>query len=125
MLLQPDQSCVVLLMPTLNKSVWVLSYFWQTVAEQVQEGQEHSKAAAANHDLVLQQLSAEHAHTTELDSQIETQHKVCLCVSYSAHLECCLLLVCATVSGIVTSAGCCLYVPLSQASLLLQATIGY
>ena len=43
---------------------------------QVQEEQERSKAAAAKHDSVLQQLSAEHAHTLELDSQIESQHKV-------------------------------------------------
>ena len=43
---------------------------------QVQEGQERSKAAAAKHDSVMQQLSAEHAHTLELDSQIEGQHKV-------------------------------------------------
>ena len=44
---------------------------------QVQEEQERSKAAAAKHDSVMQQLSAEHAHTLELESQIESQNKVC------------------------------------------------
>ena len=46
----------------------------------MQEEQERSKATAAKHDSVLQQLSDEHAHTLELDSQIDSQHKVgCLC----------------------------------------------
>lgn len=69
----------------LYNRVWVLSYFWQTLIEQVQQEQERSKAAAAKHDSVLQQLSTEHAHTAELDSQIESQHKVCLCMYCSAH----------------------------------------
>ncbi|DBB03075.1 TPA: hypothetical protein ACH3X1_013390 [Trebouxia sp. C0004] len=44
--------------------------------QQVQEAEERSKAAAAKHESCLQQLSAEHAHTLELDSQIEDQYKM-------------------------------------------------
>ena len=56
------------------------------MAGQVQEEQEHGKAVAAKHDSVLQQLSAEQAHTLELDSQIESQHKVCFCTTW-LHVE--------------------------------------
>lgn len=66
-----------------NVSVLAVSVFVQIVAEQVQEEQERSRAHAAKHDSVLQQLSAEQAHTAELDAQIESQHKVCLCNTYS------------------------------------------
>lgn len=45
---------------------------------QIQEEQERSRAAAAKHDSVLEQLGAERTHILELDSQIESQHKVCL-----------------------------------------------
>lgn len=48
----------------------------------MQEAEERSKAAAAKHESCLQQLSAEHAHTVELDSQIEDQHKVSCVATY-------------------------------------------
>lgn len=83
-------------------AVLVAFHFWQLVAEQVQEEQEHSRALAAKHDSVLQQLSTENAHTAELDAQIESQHKVCLCTTCS-----------------------CLYVQLSQASIFLQSAPNY
>jgi len=48
----------------------------------VQEAEDRSKAAAAKHESCLQQLGAEHAHTLELDSQIEDQHKVSCVAAY-------------------------------------------
>ena len=48
----------------------------------MQEAEERSKAAAVKHESCLQQLSAEHAHTLELDSQIEDQHKVSCAATY-------------------------------------------
>ena len=88
----------------LYSCVWVLSNFWQILPEQVQEEQERSKAAAAKHDSVLQQLNTEHAHTAELDSQIETQHKVCLCIYCSAHSGLVLAAYMCNCSGSKTSA---------------------
>ena len=41
---------------------------------QIQEEQQRSTAAAAKHDSVLQQLSAEHAHSLEQSSRMEDQH---------------------------------------------------
>lgn len=62
-------------------AVLVVIHLRQIVAEQVQEEQERSSALVAKHDSVLQQLSAEKAHTAELDAQIESQHKVKLCTT--------------------------------------------
>ena len=61
----------------------VFSFFYQVLwLCQVQEAEERSKAAAAKHESCLHQLSAEHAHTLELDSQIEDQHKVSCAATY-------------------------------------------
>ncbi|KAL0027070.1 hypothetical protein WJX79_003191 [Trebouxia sp. C0005] len=77
--LQEEQSNSAQLNGQLQDGQAAAAKLQRTIADleqQVQEAEERSKAAAAKHESCLQQLSAEHAHTLELNSQIEDQHKM-------------------------------------------------
>jgi len=68
----------------------------------VQEAEERSKAAAVKHESCLQQLSAEHAHTLELDSQIEDQHKVsCVAAYHNIRILIILIIIVAIIEMII------------------------